>query len=180
MSPRGLLLVVAVLALFLAIFVPLARRINGGRDAAIDADRLRHTYVALSLYESEHEGSPPPSLCLVQRDVETIDLQSVDDPNVHEGGHEGDKRAKVDSCDGAPLEVLPRTGKNGGWDSMSWSRISWSYRYHWPESRQVQGYDRRQGILADWWTGPIMTVTMDGAIVTHPSGRLDFKTLFGR
>ncbi len=164
MTGRGLLLAVAVLALFLAIFVPLARRINGGRDAAIDADRLRHTYVAIALYENEHDGDAPPNLALVRRDVEASDLQSVDDPEVGKGGS-------------FPLDpALPNLPLRFP------TRVSWSYRYHWREAGGSKGFDPRQGLLADWWTGPVLTVTMDGAIVQRstPTAPLDFRALFGR
>ena len=162
MSGRGLLLSVAVLALFLAIFVPLARRINDGRDMAIDADRLRHTYVAIALYENEHDGLPPGNLGLIRRDVEAIDLQSVDDPQVGKPGP-----FPLDpSFPSLPLRFP--------------TRVSWSYRYQWPESKRANVYDRRQGLLADPWPGPVLTVTMDGAILQRPGGTPDFKTLFGR
>ena len=162
MSARGLLLTTAVLVLFVAIFVPLARRIGQGRDMAIDSDRLRHAYVAISLYENEHDGTPPANLGLVRRDVEAIDLRSVADPDAGGGAS-------------FPLDpALPSLPLRFP------SRVSWSYRYDWPESRLGKGDDPRQGLLADWWIGPVLTVTMDGAIVQRPSGALDFKDLFGR
>ena len=164
MSPRGPLLGLGVFALFLAIFVPLALRVANGRDRTIDADRLRRTYVALSLYETEHDGLPAPLLSLVRRDVEHIDLQSVADPRATEQGASF-------PCDAA----MPRS------PCRARSRVSWSYRWHWREAGDPRARDPRKGLLADPWPGSLLRVGMDGALVDKPTpASLDFVTLFGR
>lgn len=171
MSGRGALLSLGILALFLAVFVPLVLRVRSGRDMALDADRLRRTYVALSLYQSEHDGLPAPNLDLLRRDVDPIDLQSVDDPQAAPLGPDLDKRATF-SCDAA-LQTL---------GCHSSTRISWSYRYDWREAGdpRVTSLDPRRGLLADPWPGALLRVTMDGAIVQKPRGESTFAGLFGQ
>lgn len=162
MSSRGLLVALGVLALFLAVFVPLARRIGGGTDARIDAERLRQTYVALTLYESTHDGLPAPNLGLVRQDLEPSDLQSVADPNV----------AGTDF----PLDpALP------SFPLRSPTRVSWSYRWHWPSAGDPNvRLDARRGLLASWWTGGVQRVNVDGSLVEKPHAALTFGDLFGK
>ena len=162
MNPRGLLLTVGILLLFLAAFVPLARRINSGRDRSIDAERLRRTYVALALYETER-GGPASNLGLVRRDLDASDLQSVGDPQV---GRPGGSGFSYD----AAIPNLPY---------RSATRVSWSYRRQWPGVPPV--LDRRQGLLADPWLGSVLLVNVDGSMVERPRAQgLTFEGLFGR
>lgn len=165
MISRGLLLALGVLALFLAIFVPLVLRVTSGRDRTLDADRLRRTYVALALYETEHNGLPAPNLSLVRRDLEPIDLQSVADPKVEGQG--------PFPCDAA----LPQ------FSCRSQTRISWSYRWQWPGAGDPRtlGLDPRPGLLADPWPGSLLRVNMNGSLVDKPiPDSLTFGSLFGR
>ena len=160
MSLRGALLTLGVVAAFLAIFVPLAMRVNGGRDRTIDGDRLRRTYVALALYETEHDGLPAPNLGAIRQDLEPVDLQSVADPQV--GG------AGPFPLDPFQKRLALRTP----------TRVSWSYRWHWTEAGKPKRVDDpRQGVLADPWLD--LRITEDGARVEMPKGS-DFKSLFGR
>ncbi len=163
MNARGLLLSLGVLVLFLAIFVPLALRLNGGRDRTLDADRLRQTYVAISLYESDHEGLPPGNLGLVRRDVDPEDLQSVADSG------------RSDGTD-FPLDpFVPEMRLRFP------TRVSWSYRYHWKRAgdRRATSLDPRRGLLADPWPGAILRVNMDGSLVEKPQASPTFENLFG-
>lgn len=180
MTPRGLLVAVAVLALFLAIFVPLAMRVTEGRDETEDAGRMRRVYVALALYESEHDGLPAPNLGLIRRDVNPFDLASINDPHVGEGSD-------------FPLDPAVPTLK-----LRSISRVSWTYRWHWPNPGDpgTVRLDPRNSVLASWWTGsidatspdghgctgPAMRIQVDGSLVTTPrkDKNLTFRDLFGK
>ena len=162
MNPRGLLVSVGFLLIFLLIFVPLARRVNSGRDRTIDAERLRRTYVALALYETER-GGPASNLSLVRRDLDPSDLQSVGDPEV---GHRDVAGFSYD----AAIPNLP---------TRSATRVSWSYRRQWPDA--VAALDPRQGLLADPWLGSLLRVNVDGSLVERPHvEKLTFASLFGR
>ena len=164
LNARGCLFALGALALFLAAFVPLALRLNGGRDRTIDADRLRRTYVAIALYENEHDGLPPGSLAFVRRDVDPVDLQSVADP------HTG-------ASPPFPLDPLAP-----GSPTVATGRVSWSYRYGWKEAGdpRATSLDPRRGLLADPWPGAILRVNMDGSLVEKPSTKPTFESLFGR
>lgn len=164
MNPRGLILSVGILLLFLAVFVPLARRINSGRDRSIDTERLRRTYVALALYETE-QGGPASNLGLVRRDVDPSDLQSVGDPEV---GHPGFSGFSYDAA-------LPKLR------FRSETRVSWSYRRQWPGVGSSPLLDRRQGLLADPWLGSVLCLNVDGSLIERPhADELTFEKLFGR
>ena len=163
MSPRALLLALGILAAFLAIFVPLALRIRGGENEKVDADRLRRTYAALALYESSHDGLPAPNLGLIRADVDPTDLQSIADP------HLAGKDFPLDPA----LPSLPL---------RSPTRVSWSYRWHWPNAGDplTVRNDPRHGLLAGWWNGPLQRVNLDGSLVQKPKGALTFTELFGK
>ena len=164
MTARGLLLTAGVLLGFFALFVPLARRLDEGRDVRIDSERLRRTYAALALYESE-SGGPAPSLALVKRELDPSDLQSVGDPKV------GAAQESPFPLDPALPNLSLRTS----------TRVSWSYRRQWPEARGVASLDPRQGLLADPWLGPLLRINADGSLVEHPRAeRRSFAALFGR
>lgn len=166
MSAKGALLSLGVVVVFLAVFVPLVLRVRSGRDRALDAERLRRTYVGLALYESEHDGLPAPNLNLVRRDVETVDLTSVDDPEA------GLSKSRAYPLDPFRPDLPLRSP----------SRVSWSYRYHWPEAGdpRTTSLDRRCGLLADPWPGTLLRVMMDGAMVEKPRGEATFRDLFGQ
>lgn len=171
MTPRGLFLALGVFGLFLLIFVPLARQIMGGTDRRIDADRLRRVYAALALYEMTHEGLPAPNLSLVREDVEPSDFQSVSDPFVASA----ESKTAAFSFDGA----LPN------FPIRSRSRVSWSYRWHWPKSGDAVAVrmDPRKGVLASWWQGPVLRVNSDGSLLETPrtnTSALIFTDLFGK
>ncbi len=163
MSFRGALFPLGVLVAFLAIFVPLALRIRGGENVRIDAARLRRTYAALALYESSHDGLPAPNLGLVRADLDAEDLQSVSDPNL--GGSD------------FPLDpALP------SFRLRSPTRVSWSYRWHWPDAGNPLAVrtDPRHGVLAGWWNGGVQRVNLDGSLVEAPYRGLTFSGLFGK
>ncbi|RYG22996.1 hypothetical protein EON82_15430 [bacterium] len=168
MTLRGLFFALAVLAAFLLVFVPLARYLMGSTEQRIDADRMRRVYMALSLYEMSNGGLPAPNLGLVRQDVEAIDLQSVDDPNT--GGQAGP----------FPLDpALPNL------PLKSPTRVSWSYRWHWPNAGDPVAVrmDPRKGLLASWWSGPVLRVNVAGALTQTPrtdTSRLSFGDLFGK
>lgn len=164
MTTRGALLALGILAAFLAVFVPLALRVIGGRDATIDAERMRRTYVALALYEGLNDGLPAPNLGLVRLDVEPTDLQSVGDPKVGDAGD-----FPLDPA----LPSLPLRSR---------TRVSWTYRWHWPNAGDPAEIrlDGTRGLLASWWLGSTMRINIDGALTEAPGGKLVFRDLFGR
>lgn len=161
MTSRGALLALGVLVAFLAVFVPLARRVAVGRNLESDAEGLRRTYVALALYESTHDGLPAPNLGLVRRDLDPADLRSVADPNVV------GRDFPLDPA----LPSLPL---------RSPTRVSWSYRWHWPNAGDPAAADPRRGLLAGWWNGPVQRVNIDGSLVEKTHDGLGFGELFGR
>ncbi len=167
MTLLGMVLSLGVLAGFLILFVPIARLLNRNRDETIDGSRMRHVYVALSLYELDHDNLPAPNLLAIKLDVEPTDFQSVSDPAVGSAGPFPLDPALSNSKPIAPL------------------RISWSYRWHWPNAgspREVR-LDPRCGLLSSWWQGEILRVNTQGALVHAPrngGGELTFPELFGR
>jgi len=169
-------LALGVFGLFLLIFVPLALRIMGGTNRSIDADRMRRVYGALALYEMSHDGLPAPNLSLIRQDVEPSDFQSVSDPNVPDPSKLASvTRSVMFSFDGALPNLPIRSG----------TRVSWSYRWHWskPGDPVAVRMDRRKGILASWWQGPVMRVNSDGSLLETPrtsTAELTFSDLFGK
>ncbi len=176
MTPRGLFLALGVFGLFLLIFVPLARRIMGGTDRTIDADRLRRVYGALALYEMAHDGLPAPNLSVIKQDVEPSDFQSVSDPYVPDPSHLAvETKTASYSFDGALPQLRVR----------SHTRVSWSYRWHWPQPGDpiAVRMDPRKGILASWWQGPVLRVNTNGSLVETTrtnTSELTFNDLFGK
>jgi hypothetical protein len=169
MTLRGLFFALGVLAAFLLVFVPLARYLMGSTEQRIDAERMRRVYMALSLYEMSNGGLPASNLGLVRQDVEALDLQSVDDPEA------GGKAAGDYPLDPA-LPNLPLRAP---------TRVSWTYRWHWPNAGDPVAVrmDPRKGLLASWWSGPVLRVNTGGALVHIPrtdTARLTFADMFGK
>lgn len=170
MTLRGLFFALGVLAAFLLVFVPLARYLMGSTEQSIDAERMRRVFMALSFYEVSHDGLPAPNLGLIRQDVEAVDLQSVDDSAADSGPNPS----------GYPLDpALPNL------PLRSPTRVSWSYRRHWPNAGDPVAIrmDPRKGILASWWSGPVLRVNVAGALTRTPrteTSRLTFGDLFGK
>jgi hypothetical protein len=170
MTLRGLFFTLGVLAAFLLVFVPLARWLRGGTEQRIDADRMRRVFMALSLYEMSNDGLPAPNLGLVRQDVEAVDFQSVDDPEA--GKANANQTFPLDPA----LPNLPLTSP---------IRVSWTYRWHWPNAGDPRAVrmDPRKGLLASWWSGPVLRVNTGGALIRAPrteTSRLIFSDLFGK
>ena len=174
MTLRGLFFALGVLAAFLIVFVPLARWLRGGTEQQVDADRMRRVYMALSLYEMSHDGLPAPNLGLVREDVEATDFQSIDDPLA------GKVYTAVIKPPTFPLDpALPN------FPLTSRFRVSWTYRWHWPNAGDPVAVrlDPRKGLLASWWSGPVLRVNVAGALVRAPrteTSVLTFGDLFGK
>lgn len=173
MSSRGLLLTVGLLALFFAVFIPLAFYVKGGTNTQIDAERMRRTFVALTLYEGSNDGLPAPTLASVARDLDPTDLQSVADPEAERSNaHTVVTRAVHYSYDA--LVPTPKASP---------VRVSWTYRWSWKGAGDPRAVERdpRRGLLVDPWLSPMLRMVVDGSIRTVPkTDKAGFGDLFGQ
>lgn len=182
------LIIIAVIVLFFLITVPIYLRAQSKSLSSIDEGRMRSVYVALSVYESENQEAPAPSLVAVRSQLadDTL-LLSQEDPF-------SNYRSKSFPVD-PELPGLPE---------KSPVRISFSYLNNFIRTRiepntswQAERLNSLTGVLSSGWSGqvdltvepftarlygPVLRINMDGALFRAPnrrSGRMgDYKALF--
>lgn len=170
------LIALAVLVLFVAIVVPVYRRAQSKSFQDVDVKQMRQVYVAWSLYQSDNNGWPAPSLLAVRgRLGDDSLLFSQEDPFRDPDG-------------GYPVEpMLP------SYPPRSPIRISYAYLPNFVEAGQTKLAswaqtltDPKAGLLACGWhgdvrptgkpfealiDGPVLRVNTDGSAFTLPHRR---------
>jgi len=149
---KGVLVAIFVMLVTALILVYVEKSIGANRSQVTDAIRMRNVYVAISMYETLNDGSPPSNLLVLRRDLaDDQQFLASDDP------FKSDMSFPIDPA-------FPNA------PARSPIRISFSYLPYWAESKRmdVESWESAQknlklGILASYWYG---SVDFD-----HPDGR---------